>query len=72
MNAKQLRDTYHKGVCQQILGYKLGVLNIADNSSRISIELAQGILTRMGFAPCEEPPDGRKSSALFVTSLERS
>lgn len=67
MNAKQLRDTYHKEVCQQILGYKEDVPSIADNGSRTSIDLSKGILTRMGFPLCTEPPNGRRADALFVS-----
>ena len=65
MNSEQLRKAYHKVICQQILGYRAGVPNIADKSSRRSIELAEGILARMGYSPCSEPPTGQRTGALF-------
>jgi len=41
------------------------VPNIADKSSKKSVRLAQGILTRMGFPPCPNPPKGQRAGALF-------
>jgi hypothetical protein len=65
MNWEQLRKTYHEEICKQILGYRAGVPNIADKGSKKSIELAQGILTRMGFPPCPKPLAGQRAGALF-------
>lgn len=65
MNLEQLRRAYHEAICQQVLGYQTGVPNIADKSSKRSIQLAKGILTRMGFPPCLEPPMGQRAGALF-------
>jgi hypothetical protein len=67
MNTKQLRDTYHKEVCHQILGYKEDVPSVADNGSRTSIDLSKGILTRMGFPLCTEPPNRQRANALFIS-----
>ena len=65
MNLEQLRRAYHEEICSQILGHRAGVPNIADRSSKRSVELAQGILTRMGFPPCPEPPRGQRAGSLF-------
>jgi hypothetical protein len=65
MNLEQLRKEYHKAICQRVLGYRAEVPNIADKGSKKSIELAKGILTRMGFPPCLEPPTGQRAGALF-------
>jgi hypothetical protein len=65
MSLEQLRETYHEAICQQVLGYRAGVPNIADKGSKRSIELAQGILVRMGYSPCPEPPTGQRAGALF-------
>ena len=65
MSLEQLRKAYHEAICQQILGYREGVPSIADRGSKRSIQLAQGILTRMGFPPCPEPPTGQRAGALF-------
>jgi hypothetical protein len=65
MNLEELRKAYHEEICGQILGYRAGVPSIADKSSKRSVELAQGILTRMQFSPCPEPPKGQRAGALF-------
>ena len=39
--------------------------NIADKSSERSIQIAQGILDRMGFPPCPKPPVGQTAGARF-------
>ena len=65
MSLEQLRKAYHEEICRQILGYRAEVPNIADRSSKRSIQLAQGILTRMQFLPCPDAPEGRRVSALF-------
>jgi len=65
MDWERLRKAYHKAICQQILGYRLGVLNIADKNSKSSVELAQGTLARMRFSPCLDPPNQQRADALF-------
>lgn len=65
MNLEQLREVYHETICQQVLGYRAGVPSIADKGSKKSIQLAQGILTRMGFPACPNPPKGQRAGALF-------
>ena len=65
MNMEQLRGAYHGVICRQILGYRAGVPNIADRSSRKSVQLSHGILSRMGFPPCPDPPAGQRVGSLF-------
>jgi hypothetical protein len=65
MNLEQLRKDYHKTICRQVLGYRVGVPNIADKDSDKSIQLAEGILARMRFTLCQEPPSGQRAGALF-------
>ena len=65
MNLEQLRKAYHEAICKQILGYRAEVPNIADKGSKRSIQLAQGILTRMRCSPCPNPPKGQRAGALF-------
>jgi hypothetical protein len=65
MSLERLRKAYHEEICRQILGYRAEVPNIADRSSKRSIQLAQGILTRMQFSACPDPPKGQRASALF-------
>jgi len=65
MDLKLLRQTYHEELCGQVLGSRAGVPNIADKSSERSIQIAQGILNRMGFPPCPKPPVGQTAGARF-------
>ncbi len=65
MSLEQLRKKYHETICRHILGYRAGVPSIADKGSKRSIQLAQGILTRIGFPPCSNPPKGQRAGALF-------
>ena len=65
MNLWQLRQEYHQSICQQVLGRRSGVPSIADKDSPKSIELAEGILKRMAYPLCPEPPSGQRAGALF-------
>jgi len=65
MNLERLRKAYHEAICKQVLGYREGVPNIADRSNKKSIQLAEGILTRMGLSPCPNPPKGQRAGTLF-------
>ena len=64
-NLERLREAYHQAICKQILGHRVGIPSIADRGSRKSIQLAQGILDRIGFPPCPDPPKGQRAGALF-------
>ncbi len=66
-NLAQLRRAYHEMLCQQVLGYRNGVPTIADRDSEKSVQIANGILTRMGFALCPRPPTGQRTGSLFET-----
>ena len=65
ISLEDLRRAYHEKVCTQILGYRDGVLNIADKDNKKSVGLAQGILARMGFTPCPQPPTLQGTASLF-------
>ncbi len=71
MSMSQLRKVYHEAICREILGYRNGIPSIADGSSKRSVELAEGILSRMGFQGCPLPPSGQGAGALFE-SLTRA
>jgi hypothetical protein len=62
---ERLRRDYHRSICQQVLGYKAKVLNIADRGSKRSIELTGLLLGQLGFPPCSDPPSGQEAGALF-------
>lgn len=65
MGMEELRKAYHEEICCRILGYKDGAPSIADRDNKRSVEVAKGILTRMGFPPCPKPPLGQKAGSLF-------
>jgi len=67
MSIDHLRKEYHAAVCRQVLGYRTGVPNIADGSSERSVQLAEGIVARLGFPTCPKPPTGQGAGALFET-----
>jgi hypothetical protein len=65
MTMERLRRTYHAEICKQVLGYRSGVPNVADKDSRRSVQLAEGIISCIGFPPCTKPPSGQRAGAQF-------
>jgi len=65
MDFMQLRQEYHGQLCRKVLGYRSGLVNIADKSSERSVQIAQAILSHMGFPPCPKPPVGQTAGSLF-------
>ncbi|EGK07983.1 type II restriction enzyme NgoMIV [Desmospora sp. 8437] len=63
----KLRQEYHKNICRDILGLRKGssCYNIADKDSNASVQLAQGLVTRLEYPLCEKPLSGQKAGALF-------
>lgn len=66
MNIEDLRKDYHKAICEAILGLRSGVPNLADVSSKTSKALAAGIVKRLSFPLCEEPPSGQTVGMVFA------
>jgi len=62
---EQLRQSYHAAICGRVLGNRSGVPNIADISNSRSIQIARGIVDRMGFSACPSSPVGQGAGALF-------
>lgn len=67
MNLVQLRRDYHKKICHQVLGYRGGLVNLADEDSKKSIELSEALATRMGAKLCPEPPPRSQADTLFAS-----
>ncbi len=66
MGINELRRVYHQQICAQILGLKSsGVPNLADVSSKSSKEFALGIIAKLGFPLCPNPPSGQTAGRLF-------
>lgn len=62
----KLRKRYHKEICTRILGSRSGVPNLADISSKTSKILAIGMVKRLGFPLCNDPPVGQTVGTLFA------
>ena len=67
MAMERLRKAYLKAVCQHVLGYQNGALNIADANLESSVKIARGILDSIGDPPCPEPPEGSDGEILFAS-----
>ena len=56
MDIGEIRRTYHSELCEQILGYRNGVLSNADRGSRTSTAIAEEMFAQMDMSPCNNPP----------------
>lgn len=63
-----LRRDYHERICGSIMGYRKGskAFTMADGSSKTSIELADRMVSKMGFQTCSEPATGQTAGKLFT------
>ncbi len=63
-----LRSEYHKQICQNILGHRLGstIYSNADKDNPVSVELAQKMATKMGHPCCLYPPSGQAAGSMFT------
>jgi len=66
MTITDLRKDYHKEICQRILGLKSGVPNLADVSSKTSKTLANGMVKKLDFPLCKNPPVGQTVGTVFT------
>ncbi len=63
---QKLRDEYHKNICNRILFIDSnGVPNNADKHSKLSVTLAQGIVSQLKFSMSDKKPSGQTSGKLF-------
>jgi len=62
-----LRNEYHRKICLNILGHRLGsdIFSVADSSSKTSVSLAAGMAARMGHPACTNPKSGQTAGSLF-------
>lgn len=63
-----LRTEYHRSLCRDILGVrpKGAALSNADDSSKTSIDLANGLAELLSLPLCPSPPAGQQAGALFT------
>jgi len=63
---QKLRNEYHKDICNLILFVdQNGIPNNADKHSKLSVTLAQGIVSQLQFPMSEKKPSGQTSGKLF-------
>ena len=76
MDIGELRQSYHTDLCDQILGYRNGVLSNADRGSKTSVSIAEEMFTRMDMPPCANPPAeqtiGTRFANITMEFLDRS
>ena len=65
MSITQLRQDYHRRICEQILAAPNGVPNIADKGSKISQQIARNLIQRLNYPLAAESPPGQSVGALF-------
>jgi len=65
MSIAQLRRAYHRNICARILAEKKGVPNIADTGNKASIQIARGIIRRLGYPLAPQAPPGQRAGILF-------
>ncbi len=76
MDIGELREGYHSDLCEQILGYRNGVLSNADRGSKTSTVIAEEMFGQMDMSPCANPPAeqtiGSKFANITMEFLDRS
>ena len=76
MDVGELRQSYHADICDQILGYRNGVLSNADRGSRTSVAIAEEMFAYMNMSPCANPPAeqtiGSRFANITMDFLDRS
>ena len=65
MSIARLRAQYHRDICERILSAPSGIPNIADRASEASIEIAKGIVARLGYPLTRKVPTGQSAGRLF-------
>lgn len=76
MDVAELRQRYHADLCEQILGYRNGVLSNADRGSKTSVSISEETFTRLDMSPCATPPAeqtiGTKFANITMDFLDKS
>ena len=66
--AQKLRNEYHKDICNLILFIDLnGIPNNADKHSKLSVTLAQGIVSHLQFPMSEKKPSDQTRNISQIT-----
>ena len=76
MDIGELRQSYHADICEQLLGYRNGVLSNADRGSRTSVAIAEEMFAQINMSPCANPPAeqtiGTRFANITMDFLDRS
>jgi hypothetical protein len=74
MSIAQLRQGYHRRVCQDIIRLQrdgeVEYLNFADKGNKASRAIARGIVNRLGCSPSREKLSGQAAGGFFETSTK--
>ncbi len=63
---QDLRKTYHRAICRQVIYLKAGNKpSMADVASSLSVELARGLVRRLGYPTSKTPVDGQTAGSLL-------
>lgn len=65
MDIRQLRQRYHKDLCEQLLGLRSGVPNNADRGSKTSVALANGLFRQLCNSQGATPPREQTAGRVF-------
>ena len=65
MSITQLRENYHRKICEQILAAPSGIPNIADKGSQASKEIAKSLVRLLDYPLASESPPGQRAGTLF-------
>jgi len=65
MSIIQLRQNYHREICEQILAAPSGIPNIADKGSKASKQIAKNLVGRLDYPLAPKSPPGQRAGTLF-------
>jgi hypothetical protein len=65
MSITELRQTYHRSLCEQILAATSGIPNIADRNSKASSLIAQNLVRRLDYPLASKAPPGQRAGIRF-------
>jgi hypothetical protein len=65
MSIAELRRTYHRQLCEQILAAPSGIPNIADKGSKASVAIAQSLVRRLDYPLALKAPPGQRAGMRF-------
>jgi hypothetical protein len=65
MSIAQLRQVYHRQICERVLAAPTGIPNIADKGSQVSKQIARNLVQRLDYPVAPVSPPGQSVGVLF-------